>query len=170
MGMSTSTAQASTTPGNNDNEEILIFRVEYAKPGEYLAAGPYRMSFFIRYRRHNDEKVKLAAKKFTAMVNRHNSSKKHPSPSDDGLNVQTHHYFGFSSAEQLSRWFNRCDRKTMAELGFVLAVYRVARRYTKASKTQATFEKNCAKQIGTICLRQNPKNLQAKAEKLAQPA
>lgn len=120
MSMSTSTAQTSGTPVNNDNEEILIFRVEYGKPGEYLAAGPYRMSFFIRYRqRHHDEKTLLAAKKFGAMVNRHNSSKKHPSPYVEGLDPQSHHYFGFSSAEQLSRWFNRSDRKTMAELGLL---------------------------------------------------
>lgn len=67
-----------------------------------------------------------------------NEHKIHPHPK---CNVHYYEYFGFKSKSQLKRWVTaRKNAKELDKLGFIVALYRVAKRdIRKIDKSQVVF-------------------------------
>lgn len=54
------------------------------------------------------------------MACRHSRGEQHPSPHEEGLKMETRHRCGFSSLDQMCRWFSHEEQELMYSLGFEL--------------------------------------------------
>lgn len=84
-----------------------------------------------------------------------NMDEQHPRPSDDGiLNVEDHHFFAFSSLDQLHNWFDPEMFSASCKRGAKLEMWEVDSRYVKFGGSQVCFEKKKAKRI-EVCKLEN---------------
>ena len=109
---------------------MLIYRIENAEgKGPYMSVG--QSAFATEY---------------------HNEGSGRPEPEYDFAPTKwekAHKYkwvFGFSTLDQLSKWFNLKERKKLNELGFKVALYEAP--VYEASRYQAMFDPQCAVKTG----------------------
>jgi len=114
-----------------------VYRVEHSVTGE----GPY-----IRSNRDTNWDA------VPGLHRAHNMSDAHPGPyADDvvGRKLRDEHSFGFSSREQLDKWFKGFKKK-LHTAGFVIRVFEAPEDTTVISGHQTIFVKDDSKVVQTL--------------------
>ena len=92
-----------------------------------------------------------------AMINRDISSmtEQHPRPSDDGIReFHDHHFFAFSSLDQLHDWFDKEMFAATCKAGGLMEIWEVDGRHVKFGRKQVAFEKKKATRVEVVRLDQ----------------
>lgn len=78
-----------------------------------------------------------------------------PAPAHDGLGYvfDGEHRFGFDNVHQLRIWFNKKERKALADVGCYVYAYRVKPgKHIRKGNAQIIFKKRYAERIGKVSL------------------
>lgn len=108
---------------------MKVFRVQSILTG----TGPYDMSFALCAKHSNEE---------------------HPSPEEEGMDIQTAEFCGFDSMAKLNSWFDTEDKSEMHSAGCHIVQFSVPARFKRAGKKQVLFEREEAHIVRTYSLKE----------------